>query len=151
MLFNEVKLKEILTEKDVIQRLEEVDIDKYDILIDSGLIDLEQTLELDQRLIDNMKYTNEYLKMMNIKKITTNFIVEDIKDGLRYPEFDIVVYLTNIMMIQKYNNLYKLMKYDSDIDSRKRLYTRMESCSHSKEINEMLLKLDMKAFLVISA
>ena len=151
MLFNEVKLKEILTEKDVIQRLEEVDIDKYDILIDSGLIDLKQTLELDQRLIDNMKYTNEYLKMMNIKKITTNFIVEDIKDGLRYPEFDIVVYLTNIMMIQKYNNLYKLMKYDSDIDSRKRLYTRMESCSHSKEINEMLLKLDMKAFLVISA
>lgn len=150
MLFNEVKLKEILTEKDVIQRLEEVDIDKYDILIDSGLIDLEQTLELDKRLIDNMKYTNEYLKMMNVKKITTNFIVEDIKDGLRYPEFDIVVYLTNIMMIQKYNNLYKLMKSDSDIDSRKRLYTRMESCSHSKEINEMLLELDMKAFLVIS-
>lgn len=150
MLFDEVKLKEILTEKDVIQRLEEVDIDKYDILIDSGLIDLKQTLELDQRLIDNMKYTNEYLKMMNIKKITTNFIVEDIKDGLRYPEFDIVVYLTNIMMIQKYNNLYKLMKSDSDIDSRKRLYTRMESCSHSKEINEMLLELDMKAFLVIS-
>lgn len=150
MLFNEVKLKEILTEKDVIQRLEEVDIDKYDILVDSGLIDLGQTLELDQRLIDNIKYTNEYLKMMNIKKITTNFIVEDIKDGLRYPEFDIVVYLTNIMMIQKYNNLYKLMKSDSDIDSRKRLYTRMESCSHSKEINEMLLELDMKAFLVIS-
>lgn len=150
MLFNEVKLKEILTEKDVIQRLEEVDIDKYDILVDSGLIDLGQTLELDQRLIDNIKYTNEYLKMMNIKKITTNFIVEDIKDGLRYPEFDIVIYLTNIMMIQKYNNLYKLMKSDSDIDSRKRLYTRMESCSHSKEINEMLLELDMKAFLVIS-
>lgn len=148
MLFNEVKLKEILTEKDVFQRLEEIDIDKYDILIDSGLIDLGQTLELDQRLIDNMEYTNQYLKMMNIKKITTNFIVEDIKDGLQYPEFDIVVYFTNIMMIQKYNNLYKLMKSNSDIDSRKGLYTIMESCSHSRKINEILLEMDKKAFLI---
>lgn len=150
MLFDEVKLKEILTERDVFQRLEEVNIDDYDVLLNSGLIDLGQLLELDRRLIDNMEYTNKYLRALGIEKVTTNFIIEDIKDGLKYPEFDIVIYLTNIMMIQKYNNLYKLMKYNSDIDSRKRLYTRMESCSHSREINEILLEMDKKAFLMIS-
>lgn len=144
------QLREILTEKDVFQRLGEVDIDKYDILLNSGLIDLGQVLETDQRLIENMEYVNEHLKMLNIKKITTNFIVEDIQDGLLYPEFDIVVYLNTIMMIQRYNNLYKILKSSSDIDTRKRLYTRMESCSHSREIHNMLLDLDKKSYVLFN-
>lgn len=149
MLFDEVKLKEILTERDVFQRLEEVNIDNYDVLLNSGLIDLGKLLELDRRLIDNMEYTNKYLRALGIEKVTTNFIIEDIKDGLKYPEFDIVVYLSNIMTIKRYGVLYKILKNNSSLDDRKKIYTMMDSCSHSKEIESILKKLEDRIFKLL--
>ena len=59
------------------------------------------------------------------------------------PEFDIVVYLNTIMTIQRYKSIYRIVKEQSTLDDRKQLYTKIESCTHSREIDSMLMNMDI--------
>lgn len=139
---NEKELKLVTGQLPMYKDIIDIDQTKYDTLLNSGIITLNQVMELDREMLDHVKYINRYLKLLNIKKIYTKFILEDLKSMILLPEFDIVVYLNTVMTIQRFKNVFRIVKEQSTLDDRKRLYTKLECCSHSREIDSMLRNMD---------
>lgn len=139
---NEKELKSVTGQMPMYKDIIDIDQTKFDTLLNSGIISLNELLNLDAQMIDHVKYINKYLKVLDIKKIYTKFILEDLKSMILLPEFDIVVYLNTVMTIQRFKNVFRILKEESTLDDRKRLYTKLECCSHSREIDSMLKNMD---------
>lgn len=142
-IINEKELKILTGQISLYKDIIEIDQTEFDVLLNSGIVSLNQLVELESDILDHLKYINRYLNLLNIKKIYTKFILEDLKSMILIPEFDIVVYLNTIMMIQRYKNIFRIIKNQSTLDSRKQLYTKIESCSHSREIDSILMNMDI--------
>lgn len=141
-LINETELKSITGQVPMYKDIIDIDQSNFDILLNSGIITLNQLLDLDAEILDHIKYINRYLKLLNIKKIYTRFILEDLKSMILEPEFDIVVYLNTVITIQRFKDIFRIIKDESSLDDRKRLYTKIECCSHSRESDSMLKNMD---------
>lgn len=141
-IINEKELKSVTGQMPMYKDIIDIDQTKFDTLLNSGIISLNELLNLDAQMIDHVKYINKYLKVLDIKKIYTKFILEDLKSMILLPEFDIVVYLNTVMTIQRFKNVFRILKEESTLDDRKRLYTKLECCSHSREIDSMLKNMD---------
>ena len=139
---NEKELKLITGQMPIYKDIIDIDQTNFDTLLNSGIINLDQLIKLDAEMIDHLKYINKYLKVLDIKKIYTRFILEDLRSMILNPEFDIVVYLNTIMAIQRFKHVFKIIKEESNLDDRTRLYTKIECCSHSREIESMLGNMD---------
>lgn len=139
---NEKELKLITGQMPIYKDIIDIDQTNFDTLLNSGIINLDQLIKLDAEMIDHLKYINKYLKVLDIKKIYTRFILEDLRSMILNPEFDIVVYLNTVMTIQRFKNVFRILKEESTLDDRKRLYTKLECCSHSREIDSMLKNMD---------
>lgn len=141
-IINEKELKSATGQMPMYKDIIDIDQTKFDTLLNSGIIGLNELLNLDAQMIDHVKYINKYLKILDIKKIYTKFILEDLRSMILLPEFDIVVYLNTVMTIQRFKNVFRILKEESTLDDRKRLYTKLECCSHSREIDSMLKNMD---------
>lgn len=142
-IINEKELKILTGQVSLYKDIIEIDQSEFDVLLNSEIISLEQLVKLESDIVDNLSYINRYLNLLNIKKIYTQFILEDLKSMVLIPEFDIVVYLNTIMTIQRYKSIYRIVKEQSTLDDRKQLYTKIESCTHSREIDSMLMNMDI--------
>lgn len=142
-IINEKELKILTGQVSLYKDIIEIDQTEFDVLLNSEIISLEQLVKLESNILDNLSYINRYLNLLNIKKIYTQFILEDLKSMVLIPEFDIVVYLNTIMTIQRYKSIYRIVKEQSTLDDRKQLYTKIESCTHSREIDSMLMNMDI--------
>lgn len=139
---NKKELKIVTGQIPMYKDIIDIEQSKFDTLLNSGIVSLNQLLNIDAEMLDHMKYINKYLNVLDIKKIYTKFILEDLKSMILLPEFDIVVYLNTIMTIQRFKNIFRIIKEESTLDDRKRLYTKIESCSHSREVDSMLKNMD---------
>lgn len=142
-IINEKELKILTGQVSLYKDIIEINQSEFDVLLNSEIISLEQLVKLESNILDNLSYINRYLNLLNIKKIYTQFILEDLKSMVLIPEFDIVVYLNTIMTIQRYKSIYRIVKEQSTLDDRKQLYTKIESCTHSREIDSMLMNMDI--------